>query len=251
VKHHAFLREFTILWIFRLFLLSSLRSFSLWSLFDLTKIMSVLFSSPSLRSSRIAYTCTLTPVLGTETLYCDLGVFSTRAWTWSFVELKFAMNTDYQPYPIPVVLALVTGPDNGSGGLKYPPVLTFSGPDNLHRLFAPPHDLLLVTWVTDARLGFFISIIHSCSLCTLACCCACAAHPRGQLILKADSPTAQHIENRRPSSPRTWSQIALRPFDSGGFPVDLDVAVSFPRSSLVFFSVERNECKSPFVSELW
>jgi hypothetical protein len=114
--------------------------------------MSLLDSSATAtRSTRIAYSFLLGPLVGNQTLSLDVPIDRSCSTTWSFVELKVALSTGYSPSPIPVVIALTANPDNGNGDPKYPAVLVLSSDVSIHQLYSPPSDLLLCTWVTSTR----------------------------------------------------------------------------------------------------
>jgi hypothetical protein len=49
----------------------------------------------------------------------DLGAFSTISLSWSYAEVKFDTNPDCEPYPIPVLVAFITIPDDGHVPLQY------------------------------------------------------------------------------------------------------------------------------------
>jgi hypothetical protein len=115
------------------------------------KYMSVLSSSVHSKSIRFAYSCSLGPLTFPNTAYVDLNVTTPASCTWSYVELKFASSVDYQPFPIPVVVGLVTIPSKPDGTLAYDPVFYVSNQDDMHQLYSPPEDLLLFTWVTDSH----------------------------------------------------------------------------------------------------
>jgi hypothetical protein len=112
--------------------------------------MSVLLSSSTQKSSRFAYSCALCPFVSTASAWVDLFVPLPSASTWSFVELKFATSTGYDPWPIPVIVGLVTVPSKTDGSFAYEPSFNFSTAGDLHQLYSPPEDLLLFTWVTDS-----------------------------------------------------------------------------------------------------
>jgi hypothetical protein len=113
--------------------------------------MSVLTSSSSGKSSRFAYSCSLGPLEYPATAYADLLVPMPSSCTWTYVELKFATSTGYDPWPIPVVVGLVPIPSKSDGSLSYAPTFLFSEDGSFHQLYSPPSDLLLFTWVTDSH----------------------------------------------------------------------------------------------------
>jgi hypothetical protein len=108
-------------------------------------------SSTAPRSTRIAYSFLLGPLVANQTLSLDVPIDRSCSTTWSFVELKVAVSTGYAPSPIPVIIALAANPDNGSGDPKYPTVLVLSSDVSIHQLYSPASDLLLSTWVTSTR----------------------------------------------------------------------------------------------------
>jgi hypothetical protein len=112
--------------------------------------MSVLVSNSTQKSSRFAYSCALGPLLSGTSAWVDLFVPLPSTSTYSFVELKFATSTGYDPWPIPVIVGLVTIPSKADGTLAYHPSFQFSVAGDLHQLYSPPEDLLLFTWVTDS-----------------------------------------------------------------------------------------------------
>jgi hypothetical protein len=145
--------------------------------------MSVLSSSVHSKSGRFASACYLGPLTYPETGYVDLGVTTPASCTWSFVELKFAMTSDYQPYPIRVVVGLVTIPSKPDGSLSYPPVLRLSDDETIHQFYSPPEDLLLFSWVSDSR-----GTVSASRSFTLA--------PRAHLVLVAmplQTPDEEHV----------------------------------------------------------
>jgi hypothetical protein len=113
--------------------------------------MSVLAPSPPSKSSRFAYSCALGPLEYPATAYADLLVPLPSACTWTYVDLKFSTSTGYDPWPIPVVVGLVTIPSKTDGTLSYAPTFIFSDDGSFHQLYSPPSDLLLHTWVTDTH----------------------------------------------------------------------------------------------------
>jgi hypothetical protein len=84
----------------------------------------------------------------------DLGHFSPTSTTFSFVALSFAPISTYGPTNLPVVLSLVTVPENALGGLAYDPVCQISTQDHIVQWYAPPDDLFACFPVTRLR-GFF------------------------------------------------------------------------------------------------
>lgn len=119
-------------------------------------LMTVLSHSPPSRSSRFAYTVAVGPLDFDHPDVIDLGTFSATSTTFSFVSLRFAPVSDYAPVNLPVVLALLTIPDNGSGVLAYQPHLHVSTQNDIGQFYAPPDDLFACFAVTVHRGAFLV-----------------------------------------------------------------------------------------------
>jgi hypothetical protein len=91
--------------------------------------MTVLSHDSPSRSSRFAITVRLGPLDPDQPVVCDLGFFSVTSTTFSFVLLRFAATSVFQPANLPVVVSLITIPDNGHGGLAYEPEFHVSTQD--------------------------------------------------------------------------------------------------------------------------
>jgi hypothetical protein len=124
--------------------------------------MTVLSTPHSGRSSRFAYRVALGSLTAEDSFAVDLGIFSPSSTTFSFVELKFAQPSIYEPTSIPALVSLVTIPDDDTGKIQYQPHFHLSSPGEVRQDHAPADDLLAFMFVTDTRGS--VSILHSFSL---------------------------------------------------------------------------------------
>jgi hypothetical protein len=120
--------------------------------------MTILSSSSPPRSSRLADTVALSFDNPAHPGVLDFGRFSPTSTTFSFVTLEFAQSSAYTPVHRPIVLNLITVPDNGSDGLAYTPVFRVSTADQIVQFYAPPDDLIACFVVSQTR-GFLLFLL--------------------------------------------------------------------------------------------
>jgi hypothetical protein len=72
------------------------------------------------------------------------------------VDLRFAPTSVFQPVNLPILISLITVPDDGHGGLSYAPSFHVSTNDLIVPWYAPPDDLFACFPVTIHRGSFLV-----------------------------------------------------------------------------------------------